>query len=179
MANRTKKNAPSEGARVQVAQSVSPAKEFAITPVTATETQEIAKQEIQVVAGEGYKDAYSKKEWPSRLAFYEMKQKQGNSNFTLLNNKIIEEIVKNISEGTKTFRINVREIGIQDHVDHRLAKYCLSFIRPYKPEAQGLNYKFKAVEVNGKKTLWVVLEAEMVATEAEANAESKVEIITA
>ena len=137
MAKRTKANAP-DGAKVKVAAKAGSAKDFAKSPKTATK------------AGEGYKDPYSKKEWASRDEFYAMKLSHKNSNFTLLNDKMVDCIEKKQA----TFTINVLKIGIKNHVDWRLPKYCLSFIKG------GSEYKVTPVAVGEKKSHLVEFKCE-------------------
>ena len=121
MANKTKKNSAKAG-KVQVAKKASgKAVKKATNPKAAekfaTSKKEATKQEV-------YKDAYSKKEWPSELAFYEMKKSHANSNFSKLDAKLLEVVNKK----QKTAKIDVLALGIPNHIDWRLPKYNLKFI---------------------------------------------------
>jgi len=164
MAKGTKKDAPA-GAKVNVAESVSKAKDFAKTPKTATKP-EISKED-------GYKDPYSKKIWESEQAFYEMKLAHKNSNFTLLDAGLVESIAACIKGKTKTFTINVLDLGIKNHVDWRLPKYCLGFIRKYVPSCKGLDWKFTPIEVGEKKSHLAKFQADLKEKAVEVKEEAK------
>jgi hypothetical protein len=159
MANKTMNNAVSKTAKVAVAEvsnTKSTIDEFA-KGIAKEIKAKVIKPKVEIKAGEGYKDAYSKQEFPSKEAFYQMKIAHVNSNFTKLDACFRDIIAKNVA----SIVIDVTKLGITPHVDHRLPRYNLQHLLSHL-KLDGVDYRFTPTKLNGNKSLWIEFKMEKI-----------------